>query len=348
MSRVGQYALYAGLRSAYSLLDLFPVNANLRTAGLVGSAYIRCHQRHRARGLAHLAEAYPEWSTQERERVNRESFQHLIKLFMVEAMQTPGLLEPSTWHRFVDVDHSSPQLQRTVRLLLEGRPAIFVTGHCGSWELLGFVLSLMGFPMTALARSLDNPYLNEWIVGVREARGLRVLDKFGASEEAVSILRRGGRLGFIADQNAGPDGVFVPFFRRFASVYKSIALLAMTQNAPIVVGGAFRTGSNFHYRLCVEDVIEPHEWEGLDDPLYTVTARYTNGIERMVRRWPSQYLWLHRRWKSRPRHERDGTPVPARLEKRVRSLPWFTAAEADRFIAHSNALAAAGGRGQSA
>jgi KDO2-lipid IV(A) lauroyltransferase len=138
------------------------------------------------------------------------------------------------------------------------------------------------------------------------------------------ILDRRGRVGFIADQNAGDDGIFVPFFNRLASTYKSIPLLAMRHDVPIVVGAAHRSGDRFHYEFDAHDVIEPHEWAAVDDPAFFIAARVNRGIELAIRRSPWQYLWMHRRWKSRPPHERQGKPMPERLRAKLQSLPWMT------------------------
>jgi len=95
----------------------------------------------------------------------------------------------------------------------------------------------------------------------------------------------------------------VDFFGRKASTYKSIGLLAMQKRVPIVVGYAVRTRPGFHYRLEVERIIRPEEWESQPDPLYWITQTYSHALEAAIRRWPEQYLWVHRRWKHRPREE---------------------------------------------
>ena len=102
----------------------------------------------------------------------------------------------------------------------------------------------------------------------------------------------------------GRKGLFVDFFGVQASTYKSIGLLAMQAEAPIIVGCARRIGDRFRYELKVERVIQPDEWRDRDDPLHWLTQEYTSALERAVRRDPTQYLWLHRRWKSRPKSER--------------------------------------------
>ena len=117
-----------------------------------------------------------------------------------------------------------------------------------------------------------------------------------------------------------------------ASTYKSIGLLAIQRQAPIACGWArrIRGGQGFNWELGVVDLIRPEDWASRRDPLYYITARYMRAIENMVRECPEQYLWMHRRWKSRPRHEREGTPMPARLRRNLEELPWMDQTLMDR------------------
>jgi KDO2-lipid IV(A) lauroyltransferase len=140
-------------------------------------------------------------------------------------------------------------------------------------------------------------------MNVREKQGQRIVGKKGATTEVVEVLDRGGAVGFIADQNAGSKGIFVDFFGRKASTYKSIGLLAMQYNVPVVIGYARRLDGRFKFSLGVQDVIYPADWQDQDDPLRYITQRYTSGIEQSVRADPGQYLWIHRRWKTRPKGE---------------------------------------------
>jgi KDO2-lipid IV(A) lauroyltransferase len=176
-----------------------------------------------------------------------------------------------------------------------------VTAHSGNWEVIGFALGLLGFRVHAVYRPLDMRAADRWVREVRSARGLFLLDKFGAMRQAPGIMTRGEMLAFTADQNAGARGMFVPFFDRLTSTYKSIGLLAMQYNAPIVCGHALRIGKHgpevpeslndqtFRYRVHVEDIILPEDWAGQPDPLFYITSRYRNAIERMVISSPQQY-----------------------------------------------------------
>jgi KDO2-lipid IV(A) lauroyltransferase len=184
-------------------------------------------------------------------------------------------------------------------------------------------LAVLGYPVAGVARPLDNRPLNEWLMGIRQQRGLQIITKWDATQSMQQVLDNGGALGFIADQNAGDRGMFVPFFGRLASTYKSIGLLAIAREVPIICGYARRIGPGCRYELGAADVIYPQQWAGQPDPLYYVTARYVRALEQIVRYCPQQYLWMHRRWKSRPRFEREGKPMPPALRRQLQQLPWM-------------------------
>jgi KDO2-lipid IV(A) lauroyltransferase len=189
-----------------------------------------------------------------------------------------------------------------------------VTGHYGNWEVLSYALAVMGFEMVATARSLDNPYINEWVLGTREKKGQRIVDKRGALKVVPEVLDDHGAVGFTADQDAGKKGMFVDFFGRPASTYKSIGILAMRYEVPIIVGFARRIANDFRFRLDVADIIYPDDWKDEHDPLRYLTQRYTTAIETAVRGEPAQYLWLHRRWKTQPTEvTKKNRPVEAAL-----------------------------------
>ncbi|HMN96162.1 MAG TPA: lysophospholipid acyltransferase family protein [Phycisphaerales bacterium] len=336
MSIVAELLQYLPLRALAAAMHMFPPRPNLRTAGLAADCCARAWPRRIARSIENLRIAFPEWTDARRAEVAAESLRHWFRFAAVDVLATPRRVTPLAWPRHVGIG----DISRGLEPLLAARPTIFITGHFGNWELLGYTLATIGFPLHAVARPLDNRYLNRWVLGVREARGMRIITKWGATPILQAALERGGAVGFIADQNAGDDGIFVPFFGRLASHYKAIGLLAMRYETPIVTGCALRTGHDLRCRLEVTDVIEPSEWTDAPDPLFLITARYARAMEAMVRLAPEQYLWLHRRWKSRPRFERDGRALPAAMRRKLESLPWMTD-EAIRRIERDSAGSAA-------
>ncbi len=295
--RILQYLTYIVVRLATMLFQMFPIDANLRTARWMGWLWYRLLPRHRDRAREHLRLAYgSQLSHLEMDRIALASLQQMTMMAM-EALFTPRLINEWTWPRYIRLKGMQPAAD----VLIRRQGAILLTGHYGNWELLGFVLATFGFPLTAVMRPLDNPYLNDFLLEVRAKRGLQLLYKKGATRSAGEILSGGGILGFIADQNAGHKGHFVEFFGRPASTYKSIGLLAMEYSVPILVGYSRRISDQFEYECGVNRIIQPADWHDRPDPLHWITQEYTRAIEESVREAPEQYLWIHRRWKSQPK-----------------------------------------------
>ncbi len=315
------------------------------------------------RALDNLRDAYPEWS-EERIRAHAVmSYEHLFQL-AAEFVFIPRVMTLESCMRHL----TFTDISQGVRSLLSDRPVILLTGHVGNWELIGYAMSMLGFPMHAIYRPIDLQPLDNWVYSVRKRRGLTLVSKFGAMRVMPGCLERREPIGLVADQSGGDRGVFTPFFGRLTSTYKSIGLLAMQSRATIVCGyarrlsagdapseGSWRGGlmeatelARFAHpdadlRMSVEvvDTFGPEDWEGQPDPLYYLTARYRRAIETMVRRAPGQYFWMHRVWRSRPAHERHGKPFPDALKDKLRSLPWMTEADVEAVVDRSNRDAAA-------
>jgi KDO2-lipid IV(A) lauroyltransferase len=291
---------YLAFRLVSTALHSLPIETNLRAARHVADFAYRVDRKHRERALANLGRAMPDLSPRQREKIARESMQELA-MFFVETMFTTRKVRIDTWARHIEL---GGRLGETVGLLMKrNQGLIMLTAHYGNFEILGYLLATLGFPTASVARPLDNPYISEWIFGVREKMGQRIIVKKGATEEVTDELDKNGVVSFVADQNAGSKGIFVDFFGRKASTYKSIGLVAMTYNVPVVIGYAKRLSDRFQFYCGVEDIIYPDEWKDQDDPLRYITQRYTAAIESFVRKDPAQYWWVHRRWKTRPKGE---------------------------------------------
>jgi Kdo2-lipid IVA lauroyltransferase/acyltransferase len=287
------------LRLFHVIVHMFPIDLNLKTARLFGYLWYLLSRRHRDRAADNLRRSFGSEMTEEQiQAMALRSMQQLAMMAM-EVLFEPRLISEWTWSRYIKLRGLAPAL----RVLLQDRGCIMLTGHYGNWELVGFTLAALGFDMVAVMRPLDNPYLNEWLVRIREERGLKLLYKKGVARSADEVLESGAALCFIADQNAGTKGLFVDFFGRLASTYKSIGLLAMRHRVPIVVGCARRLSDRFEYEIEVNRVIMPEEWDNKPDELLWITREYTRAIEAFVREDPGQYLWVHRRWKTRPKDE---------------------------------------------
>ncbi|MCK4871426.1 MAG: lysophospholipid acyltransferase family protein [Phycisphaerales bacterium] len=312
------WSQYVVARVAAGSLGILDTPTVLRGAGSAASALHRLDRRHRERAEANVAQCFPDWPADRVADVAEASMRFLFQL-AVEILAAPRLINADSWQDHVALG----DIEQPMRRIVERKPMILLTGHCGNWEIFGWVMSLLGIRMHALARPLDNPLIWRWFAGIREQRGMKLVTKWGAGPDMIRIIKSGGLIGVIADQNAGDRGLFVPFFNRLASSYKSISLLAMRYDVPIACGQAVRVTDDPRYEFRLTDYIEPSDWADQEDPVFYITARYNKAMEMMVRSAPEQYLWMHRRWKSRPKFERQGRPMPESLRRKIASLPWM-------------------------
>lgn len=238
---------------------------------------------------------------------------HLFRT-VAEFVQAPRKLHLHSYRQMIDF----ADFTRTNEAICSGRRVLMLGGHFGNWEIGTALFGLWGFPMGIVAREMDNPYLHEWFRNQREMTGHRLLLKSGNFDEMVVLLEKGGNLGLLCDQDAGPRGVFVDFFGTPASTFKSIALLALEYDALLMVGYSIRLQDEFgrhpwsRFEVGCETVIDPRQITSLD-PVTEITRQFTAALERAIRRAPEQYFWVHRRWKSEPRKRKTVAPVDQQL-----------------------------------
>lgn len=342
--------LYYSIRAALAGITSLPPSVSIPAAERIGlaAASTRRNRKRLRRATDNIAVAFPEWSADQRTEAAIASYGHFARLAL-ELAYTPRLLADDSWPRHIALGEVAP----AVNSLITGGPTILITAHVGNWELLGYSMALLGFPVHALYRPLDLPPLDRWVRRTRESRGLSLVDKFGALRQLPDLVAQGAPVGIVADQNAGDRATFVPYFNRLTSTYKSIGLLALQFNAHIACGFAHRVQTpprtstfSLGYQIDVTDVFGPADWSNHPDPLFYLTARYRRAMELMVRRAPDQYLWMHRVWRSRPAHERLAKRFPPALINKLKLLPWLTdadlAAIVDRSAGDTKALAETG------
>jgi Kdo2-lipid IVA lauroyltransferase/acyltransferase len=227
-------------------------------------------------------------------------WQHLLRM-VCEMVQFPRKVSCNNIYDVVQFRNKD----QVIKALCSGRPVIMLSGHFGNWEMSIATFGMFGFPMGVVARTLDNPYLDDWFRRFRESTGHVMIDKKGGGTEMQDRLVNNQHLALLADQDAGRRGVFVDFFGRPGSTYKSIAILALRYDALVCVGYSIRLPDNSHsskwvkYELGCEAILDAREYSS-KEAVREMTQDYTTALERAVRRAPEQYFWVHRRWKNRP------------------------------------------------
>ena len=256
----------------------------------------------RRTGERNLELAFPEMPAPERERLLRSSFRSLGRL-LGEFSKFPRAT-PESLRRMVEYDRVGLAYLREAER--EKRGVIFLTGHLGAWELLSFGWSALEYPINFLVRPIDNPRIEGLIEGIRTRFGNRAIDKKSAARHALRVLREGGTLGILADLNTQPnEGVFVPFFNHLACTTAGVATLALRTNAVVIPTCAIWDEKRRLYFFHGDPPVELVRTGDDRRDIEVNTALFTAAIERMVRLYPDQWLWIHKRWRTRPPGEKD-------------------------------------------
>lgn len=293
-SPIRDYAVYLAVRLVVCVLQALSFAAACAVARFLAWVVYKVDRRHRLVAIENLQKAFRgKYTDAEIDVMVRGVYRHFLTMLM-EIVHLPRRMHYHNWKKFVDVRHAD----KIVHAMLSGRPLLIVTGHFGNWEMAGYVLGLLGFTTHAIARPLDNPYLDDYLRGFRERTGQKLLAKQGDFDKIESILAGGGVLATLADQDAGQRGLFVDFFGRPASTHKAVALMAIEHNVAMVVAGTPRLHGK--YVMDVADIILPEDYGRDPDAIKAITQRFTAALEALVRRAPEQYFWVHRRWKHQP------------------------------------------------
>lgn len=279
-------------------LGLMPRYLAVATArGLARSAYF-FGGRLRRTGERNLELAFPNMSPDERSRILRASFQSLGRL-LGEFSQLPRTT-PEALRQLITCEG----LENLEEAQRRGHGVILFTGHLGAWELSSFALSAFGYPMSFLVRRMDNPRIEPLVESTRTRFGNRSIDKRAAARPMLRILREGGTLGLLVDLNTLPhEGIFVDFFGIPASTTASVATLALRTKAAVLPVFVPWDKEKQRFILRIEPPLEIEATGDTEKDVQKLTSQFTSVIESYVRRFPEQWLWIHKRWNTRPEGE---------------------------------------------
>jgi KDO2-lipid IV(A) lauroyltransferase len=294
---VSEYALVRGLLAFVLSVGL---EHALRIGRAVGDLLFLLDRKHRTRALRNLGNAFPDLPEEGRTRIARDAFRSVV-LTIVEMAYLPRVLTRGSFTRHVHF-----RIHPEARAAIDGGGVVIFTAHIGNWELSGLASGMMGLPFTSVARPLDNPFLNGFVVRTRERSGQRIIFKRGALREMVRAVKSGGVLAVISDQNAGRHGVLVDFFGRPASATAAPATVALRQGVPLLPGWQRRVGPGFRHVLTIEAPLTPPATGDRERDVHEMTQAMAQRMEEWIRREPGQWLWAHRRWKIRgPKKEEE-------------------------------------------
>lgn len=291
--RILRKGIRVGLCGLMLLCRILPLHTGVAVGGLLGwmAFYVLGKERHRA--LKHiqlaLGDIYP---LGERRRIIKSSFQNLGKslfeILYLSRLSRDGL------NQLVRIE-GEDCLKKAIA---QGHGVIFVTGHLGNWEL-GPAAVAMRVQLAGVAAPIYDSWIEKLIIRIREVHGVETIVRSHshAIRRLLSILRAGGAIGILIDQDIRTDGVFVPFFGRPAYTPTGPAALALRTGAAVVIGFIIRLPDNSH-RLMVKGPLKLIQTGNREADIQENTANFSRYIEQFIRNYPEQWVWMHKRWKT--------------------------------------------------
>jgi len=285
-SKLSQFSVYVVIRLLVALLQALPFQwCDAIASGLAWLLYM-VDRRHRDVARDNLRHAFgAQLSGPHLEWTIKQVYRHFARM-LLEILHAPRRLCAHNWRRHIEIVGG----REFVDSLLSDRPLLIVTGHFGNWEIAGYALGLLGFKTYAIARTLDNPYLDRFLRQFRQKTGQKLLAKKGDFDLMQDVLAEGGVIATLADQDAGQRGLFVDFFGRPASTHKAIALMAFEFRANLIVVTTPNLGQPLKYSIRPQEAIRSDDFAKRPNGVKEITQRYTSALERGIRQAPRTIL----------------------------------------------------------
>ena len=292
---------YIIARLFFGVLGFLPRGVSIRLGIIVVRLIFAPLIKIKRIGMLNLSIAFPEMTNAQRRKILKKSFSNLgrtISELTQFPRATPERLAELVTFKFDDrEDHKSLYREEKKK----GRGTIFAGPHLGNWEIGIFSYSAMVESVDYLARPLDNPLIDEYLNGIRNRFGNRAINKRQSFQTIIEILRAGGTLGVMPDVNVqSKDGVFVPFFGKLACTTGGVAMLAKRTDAMILPMCSVWDPATGKYVVKYDEVILSADTGDRERDVIETTAAMTAAMERFIRAHPDQWLWVHKRWKTRP------------------------------------------------
>jgi len=293
--RVRRELRVRALLALLGILRLLPFGFATALCERLGRLGYALSPRQRKLALRTLALAFPERSEEERARIAKDSFAHLGR-----SLAESVLVDRVRIEDFVELDAGSEAVARSA--LAQGKGVVVATGHIGNWELFARRSASLGLPIGTVAREAQDPRLTALLTRGREGLRLFWRNSPMAGREMVRFLKQGGAVGILIDQDTKVAGHFVPFFGRDAFTPRAAGDLAARLGCPMIFGCCYRVAPRLH-RMIVRPVEVARTGDAERDSL-ALTAEATRQIEEEIRARPSQWVWIHDRYRT----ERGVTP----------------------------------------
>jgi KDO2-lipid IV(A) lauroyltransferase len=274
-----------------SLIANVPAKRILCTGNLLGALIYLLDISHRRIVRRNLRFAYPDWSSEHIRRVSKRVYGNL-GIMLLEIVQVASFSQKD-----IETKISIQGTDNIRRALARDRGLIIISAHLGNWEVGLQVLSYhLPVPISGPAKRIRFKPLNRWLNRMRSRFGIEVISKKGALQPMRQALRSGKAIGLLIDQGKRSESVNVRFFNHLVTAPSAAAMLALRCRSPVVPAFCVREAEK-KLTIYIQAPLDLQRTDNLRSDLVTNTQIMTDSIEKMVRRYPHQWLWLHKRWK---------------------------------------------------
>lgn len=291
---------YCAVRGIIGAIGLLPLRSSIKTGAAFGRLFQSFGGRLNRVGKRNLEIALPDVDERERARILTGCFESLGR--QLGAISHLRRFQAADVNRVIEIEG----LENYIRAKETGRGVIFFTAHFGGWEASHQAMAVAGFPMSFLVRKTDNPLIENFVDRMRTRFGSRTIDKSVSARATLRLLQAGETLGILADLNTQErEGVFVDFFNVPASTTSGLAKLALRTNAAVLPGFAIWQPAKQKYLLRLEPALEYQKTGDDAGDVLQLTGQVARITENVIREYPEQWLWIHKRWNTRPPREPD-------------------------------------------
>lgn len=273
------------------VLRLFPYRVSLCFAGIIGDSFFLLGRERRKISLENLKRSFPDKDGKELKEIAKRAYRNIAKS-LTEYMLFPKLDKA----RILDLVEFEG-LEVFDSALQEGKGAVLVTGHFGSWELMGAAISQKGYPIDFLVGEQHNRLVDNLMNKHRMMMGIGIIKMGAAAKGVIKALKENRFVAMLSDQDAGKDGTIVDFLGFPASTPKGPAAFSLKTNAPMIMGFILRRNGK-RQKIILERVEPIEKTSDKEEDIKRLTQAYTSVLEKYIRAYPDHWYWLHRRWKS--------------------------------------------------
>ncbi len=295
-SKISDFVQYISLKTLVAVIRLIPLHIGVLVLKSLAYLFYLFDKKQRKIAYKNLRNAYgDELSDIQIRKIIRSNYLHFA-LVWLDFVKLPRIVNTSNWQNYFQVEG----LEFARKARKEGKGIIFVTGHVGNWEVLGCAFDFFFHPLHSIAKHLKNPFVDRFLTRLREEGRQKIIFAEDASRETIRVLRNNKFLGILVDQNARENNIFVDFFGQKAATTRSVATISLKTGAPIVMIFLRRTDRKYKFKITLSKPIQIERTGNLEKDILSLTQRYTTIIESRIREHPHEWLWMQRRWKTKP------------------------------------------------